>query len=309
VTSVTSVGADEAYFNGMDNTKPSAGAFGPIVLATDFSPASSAALLLAGKAARLFKARLTVVHVFQYPVHHGYPVRVRWMVEMLRNDVREKMKEVARRLGELGIQAETVMIEDGFPSEEIAAYVGRCKNPLVFVGTHAVGGMDRFLLGSTAEQILREAPCPVVTTGPHVRATGAGGACFSRVLYPTDCGEASLKAVPTVALIRRFLPGALRILQVATGHERDGPSDRERFAPVREALESSEWNSSPAPPEFATKHGTEISQAIVNEPERYSADLIVLGVHRASALASHLGPKLAFHVIASAPCPVLTFAS
>jgi nucleotide-binding universal stress UspA family protein len=309
VTSVTSVGADEAYLNGMDDTKPGPGAFGHIVLATDFSPASSAALLLAGKAAKLFKARLTMLHVFQYPIHHGYPVRVRWMVEMLRNDVREKMNEAGRRLGELGVQAETVMIEDGFPSEEITAYVGLCKNPLVFVGTHAVGGMDRFLLGSTAEQVLREALCPVVTTGPNVRATGALDACFSRVLYPTDCGEASLKAVPTVALIRRFLPGALRILQVATEQERDGLSDSERFAPVREALESSEWNSSPAPPEFVRVHGTEISQAIVNEAELYPADLIVLGVHRASALASHLGPKLAFHVIASAPCPVLTFAS
>jgi nucleotide-binding universal stress UspA family protein len=293
----------------MDSTEQSFSAFGHVVLATDFSPASSAALLLAGKAARLFKARLTVLHVFQYPIHHGYPVRVRWMVELLRHDIKGKMDEATRRLGELGVEAEAVMIEDGFPSEEIPAYVALCKNPLVFVGTHAVGGMDRFLLGSTAEEILRESPCPVVTTGPNVRSTGALDACFSRVLYATDCSEASLKAVPTVALLRRVLPGALRVLHVVTPHEKDALSDRERLAPVREALESSEWNSSPAPEEYVTLHGAEVSQAIVNEAERYPADLIVLGVHRATALASHLGPKLAFQVIASAPCPVLTVAS
>jgi nucleotide-binding universal stress UspA family protein len=45
------------------------------------------------------------------------------------------------------------------------------------------------------------------------------------------------------------------------------------------------------------------------EAERYPADLLVLGVHRASAYASHLAPKIAFQVIAAAPCAVLTISS
>jgi len=62
-------------------------------------------------------------------------------------------------------------------------------------------------------------------------------------------------------------------------------------------------------PDYVTLHGSDISQAIVNEAERRHADLIVLGVRRGAACSPRLAPKIAFQVIAAAPCAVLTISS
>jgi hypothetical protein len=48
---------------------------------------------------------------------------------------------------------------------------------------------------------------------------------------------------------------------------------------------------------------------VVNEPERYPADLLVLGVKRASAFVAHVAPKIAFQIVAASPCTVLTVSS
>ena len=88
-----------------------------------------------------------------------------------------------------------------------------------------------------------------------------------------------------------------------------GSSEDQSFNPVRKALGSDGAESAEFAVEYATLHGKDISQAITNEAERYPADLLLLGVHHASAYASHLTPKIAFQVIAAAPCAVLTVSS
>jgi nucleotide-binding universal stress UspA family protein len=86
-------------------------------------------------------------------------------------------------------------------------------------------------------------------------------------------------------------------------------SEDQNFDPVRKALNSNGPESTEHTAEYVTLHGKDVGQAITNEAERYPADLLVLGVHRASAYATHLAPKIAFQVIAAAPCAVLTISS
>src|SRR5262249_30804866 len=59
---------------------------------------------------------------------------------------------------------------------------------LVVVGTHGRRGLQRFLLGSTAEFIFRNAPCPVLTVGPHVALRPYNGFAADNILFPTDLG-------------------------------------------------------------------------------------------------------------------------
>ena len=280
-----------------------------IVLATDFSPASSAALSTAGRVARTFKAKVLVVHVFQYVAHHQYQVPVGWMIESIRRDVRQRMNETTKVLADIGVETEGRMIEDGFPSLEILNILQTCKNPLLVMGTHAIGGMDRFVLGSTAEEVLRQASCPVITVGPHVRSGEGADPCFHKVLYATDFSEASLAAVPFAAALQKSSSASLRVLHVSADEDFHGSSEDQSFDPVRKALGSHGAGSAEFAAEYVTLHGKDISQAITNEAERYPADLLVLGVRRASAYASHLAPKIAFQVIAAAPCAVLTISS
>jgi len=280
-----------------------------IVLATDFSPASSAALSVAGRVARLFKAKVLVVHVFQYVAQHQYQVPVGWMIECIRRDVQHRMNETRKILVDIGVETQGRLIEDGFPSLEILNVLQTCKNPLLVMGTHAIGGMDRFVLGSTAEEVLRKVSCPVITVGPHVTSEEGIDPNFHKVLYATDFSDASLAAVPFAAMLRKSSSASLRVLHVSTDPEFVVASEDQRFDPVRKALASDGPESTEHAAEYVTSHGRDVGQAITNEAERYPADLLVLGVRRASAFATHLAPKVAFQVIAAAPCAVLTISS
>jgi len=280
-----------------------------IVLATDFSPASSAALETAATIARLFKAKIVIAHVFEFVPRHRYNAPVGWMLESIRADMEAQMNAAKASLTQRGIETETRMIEDGSPSVEILNLAQSYRAPLIVIGTHAVAGMDRFLLGSTAETVLREAACPVITVGPHVRPTGAVDARFDRVLFPTDFSDASRKALPFLGSFRKVSDAALRVLHVQTDLEPEKTLDDELFAPVRDELDDSGGSLEGLAAEYVSLHGKDVSQAITNEAERFPADLLILGVRRASAFVSHLAPKTAFQVIAAAPCAVLTISS
>src|ERR1700751_1599547 len=159
---------------------------GQIVVATDFSPASNAAVSVASRMAHVLKAKITLLHIFQYVPKHRYKVPVEWMVEIIRRDVRSKIEEAKRNLVQSGIDTEFVVLEDGIPAQQILSFTRECQSPLLIMGTHAFGGMERFLLCSTAEEALRQADCPVITVGPHVVPETKSHAGLRKMLFATD---------------------------------------------------------------------------------------------------------------------------
>ena len=65
-----------------------------IVLATDLSTASIAAVPVAIGLAKILKAEVTLLNVFQYVPHHRYQVPVGWMVDIIRKDVQAKLRQI-----------------------------------------------------------------------------------------------------------------------------------------------------------------------------------------------------------------------
>jgi nucleotide-binding universal stress UspA family protein len=61
-----------------------------------------------------------------------------------------------------GIDTEREML-DGSPPEEIVEYAEECDSELIVMGTHARSGVDRLLLGSVTERVVRTATVPVLT--------------------------------------------------------------------------------------------------------------------------------------------------
>ena len=272
-----------------------------IIVATDFSPASSAALRYAAPMARIFRAQVTLLHVFQYAPKHRYSVSVEWMSESIRKEAVYKLDEAKRDLQRLGIDAQTVMVEGGNPAQEILGFAQTFESPILLMGTHAVAGMERFLLGSTAEEVLRAARSRVVTVGPHVAFAKVDSPRLRKILFATDLSNASLASIPSLLELQKLSGARLRVIHVA---DHSAPEEREldRFKPVQAALQHVENV------DYFTLHGS-VSHAVVNEAEEYSADLIVLGVRHAPERATHFAAKIAYQIIAAAPCAVLTISS
>lgn len=126
---------------------------------TDFSPNSQFAFRLACSLANDYKARLILLHVSPPPVIYGegiVPPDFQESAEVLR----EKLKAVQATAPEVVMEERLV---EGDPATEILRAAEETKCDVILMGTHGRTGLSRLLMGSVAEQVVRKAPCPVVT--------------------------------------------------------------------------------------------------------------------------------------------------
>jgi nucleotide-binding universal stress UspA family protein len=137
-----------------------------VLFATDFSEGSSHALPYALDIAKQYGAKLFLVHVI-YDVAKS----AAWYVPHVSIDeIYHDMEKSARIELEKSYSDDMAGMKDvehvvlkGIPYEEITKFAGDNKIDLVVLGTHGRRGIDRMLFGSTAEQVVRNAPCPVLS--------------------------------------------------------------------------------------------------------------------------------------------------
>lgn len=82
----------------------------------------------------------------------------------------------------------------GSPREEIPAVAQRCQSDLIVMASHGRDGAEHWLLGSVAEGVLRQAPCPVLL----VRPMAPPASSFRHILVPVDGSEASLAVLKSL---------------------------------------------------------------------------------------------------------------
>jgi len=127
---------------------------------TDFSERSEAALHLACALARDYGARLVVLHVAtQPPLIYGEG--------MLPLDADEFLGYAKEQLDNLHLPLDDIRaerrLEAGDAANEVMRVAKQIRADLIVIGTHGRTGVSRLLMGSTAEQIVRRASCPVLT--------------------------------------------------------------------------------------------------------------------------------------------------
>lgn len=139
-----------------------------ILHATDFSQNSNQALRYACDFARTFNAELHLVHVFQdasltYPPITGYapPDYYQQMVDSAGSELDKLPGETCNFEGPL-----VRHILEGVPFVEIIRYARKNTIDMIIMGTHGRSGLSNLLIGSVAENVVRKAPCPVLTVHP-----------------------------------------------------------------------------------------------------------------------------------------------
>jgi len=137
-----------------------------IVVPTDFSPSSEDAWALAQRLATALGSEILLVHVFtEAPLWGEGPFNSEHVREVFaagRTWVTDKLEEWARPARTAGIRVRPVLRE-GVPHEEIVALATDERADLILLGTQGRGGLNRALLGSVADRVVRLAPCPVLT--------------------------------------------------------------------------------------------------------------------------------------------------
>jgi nucleotide-binding universal stress UspA family protein len=278
-----------------------------ILLASDFSSASDAAASYAKGLALNFRSNVEIAHVFDPSVVTTYMEAVLGLPVKERQHIsNESLRRLEREFVAAGIEARTSLPEGHRPYVALLKLAREHDTDLIVAGTHSKWGLERLLVGSTAEELIRNSPCPVLTVGPHARQPAEGPLVFHTIVYATDfSGEAAKAAVFALSFAQ---DSGARIYFCYVADSKTTPEQRKALdAPFKAALakmipESTyEWCS----PETAVEHG-DAAEGILKLANRVNADLIVLGARNASFWLTHIEHGLTPDLLAEATCPVMT---
>jgi len=279
-----------------------------ILCATDFSAHSVSVLAHAAAIARRYRSKLYVAHVIPTDIYRSVPADV--MPEALtqtRGYAQHAMRNQLALESLQGVPIEAV-IREGAVALELLKLADELKAAVLVIGTRAHHGLERLLEGSVAEQVFRQAPCPVIVVPPA--AWEQSGIPIHTVLFPTSFSQNSLRAAPYAFSLTRRHRARLILLHVSP----ESTSSSEDLVRLRAADEERLRALLPAKGGptgdalFYVEFGP-VAERIVRVAVENNADLIVLGIATAGASAAHLAEGDAYKIAGAAPCPVLTIRS
>lgn len=285
--------------------------FTRIVVGVDFSPSSVAA---ARWAMQLLEGEdeVTLLYVLQVPRLPSFLKRSDAghdeIVEAARGDAERSLEELGDRLPG---RVHRVRVRTGKPAEEIAVVAQEESADLVVTGPHGRRSGLRGFLGSTAEQLLRICPVPVLLV------TAQAEEVPRRILAPVDESDLAPRILEAARDLSRQIgaevialhavhPGVFRRMRLVSTSSEIRPAEEEAVARgeawVREQLEDAGFAD-----------GEARARAVIGDPAheivaavaRVEADIVVMGSRGAGAPGQFLLGSSARVVIANAPCPVL----
>ncbi len=277
-----------------------------ILVPIDFTSASRQGLRYAVNLARQFGAKITLIHVVTAARSSEF-TRMGVLLEEKRReaDAQTELAKMAEQ--ELGreINGGIFVVRGGLPYEidRAAAELGV---DLIVTGTHGYTGAECFVFGSTAEAIVRNASCPVLTIRQPlvpVRFPDDNECGFKRILLPVSLTRRSGGALGYAAALARRCDGEVILLYAAPAG--NGRCFGQAIAPGRqlEILRDRLVNA-------GIKASLEVccgkpSREIAGCAWQQKADLIVVNSHSQPGVWTYFGRGTAERIVRRATCPVL----
>jgi nucleotide-binding universal stress UspA family protein len=277
-----------------------------ILFATDFSQAADAAAPIAIQLARRYGAKVYGVHVNRFDDYTAAAPNA-WAA--MAEAAEKETKEDAGRLNEqLQSVEHEVVIGEGNLLEVLSNVIQQKEIDLVVVGTRGRTGFGKTLLGSVAEQILRQSPCPVLTIGPHVNPWSDEYVKMREILYATDLATDTPVAAPYAISLAQENQAHLVLLHVIEDPKAGDLVDSPEVVDLKERKLKqfvTEQVGLWCEPTYIVEQGP-AAEKILDVAKRRHTDLIVLGARPAKGLATHLNMGTVHKVVSQAKCPVLT---
>lgn len=279
-----------------------------ILFATDFSQAADASIPYAKQFARRYRAKIYAVHVRQ-PLVESVMMPDAWLAMDKAKDaeVQKYAAELLKTFPEVPTEA---IVAEGDLWLNLSQIIQEKRIDLIVLGTRGRSGLRKLALGSTAEEVFREATCPVLTVGPQVR-NWARDDQIKSILFATDFTSESLAAAPYALSLAQEFQSYLNLLHVIELprigdliHAGDLIDSSMRLLHNIVPPETERWCEL----EFFVECGP-VAEKILETAATHGAGLIVLGIRGSTGVpgaATHLPGAIAHQVVSQARCPVLT---
>ncbi len=285
--------------------------FKNILLATDFSPASSRALEYTASLARRYGSTIYLTHIISLD---GYPLMAPEFAASSLQKMQVEAQENFRELLKSGLLIALpykAVIEEGNLWPSLEELIKKYEIDLLVVGTRGAGAVRKILIGSGAEEIFRKAKVPVLTVGPSTAIDPQYEVEFKNILFATDFGKSAEREAEYALSLAQEHCSRLRFVHVFPHPEAYGKSvlaleKQNSMAQLKELV--------PAETDLHCKLDFEVPvgepvEQILRIAQETKADLIVMGAKARKSLAGNVPHTKAYRVVCEAKCPVLTVRS
>ena len=268
-----------------------------IVVATDLSGQSEAALEYARKLAANYGARIVLAHgadPMEYASIDGLPGRVR---KSLTKDARKVLDELSADLLREGIHSHSEVRQGAIA--QMLLYVARqYQAGLIVIGTKGMQGAGPVVVGAIAEQLVRLSPCPVLAVAADWNAGPFRPTPGGPILLAMERNEASAAAVAAAYSLALTFMRPLLVIHAREAAEADAFTN-----PCCTTLEDFGIHSTKdVPVRCMVKDGNPVN-AVTTAIAQYHPSILVAGVKRSSETAGPHGT--AFALLARSRVPVL----
>jgi len=274
-----------------------------VLFATDFSAASMRALPYAASMARQYGAKLNCSHVVPIESYLLGDAQAVERLRLARAEAESNLTEIVRSPA-IGSIPTATLLDNGDIWSVLQGFIEQHSVDMLVVGTTGRTGLGKMLLGSVAEEAIRESSCPVLTVGP--RTPDEAATRLRNILYVSDFSADSLVAVPYAFSFAETFQARLTLLHVIPSLP-ESPYLYAQMARVRLGEIASTHAQLATAPDVVVEMGSPANM-ILKVARDLDAELIVIGARGAGALprlASHFG-SIAHKVVSHAHCPVLT---
>ena len=291
-----------------------------VLVAVDFSPPSRAALAFAVPLLRKFGAELHLVHVVAADVPLASLVALPLIVPEIEVErrVRSHLKDFAAK-EVLPVRRENIHAVKGRPFEEICRLARELEIDLIITGTRGQTGLKHLVLGSTAERVVRHAPCPVLV----LHSFGSfrrGRALFRKILVPVDFSRCSAQGVAIARALAKEFDSQLFLLHSIDLHYYSANSKYllYDYPPLLAAAETAARQQMKELVAAVAQEGIAVDSTLENghvgeqicvRARELRVELIVTSTHGRTGVKHALLGSTAEYVVRHAPCPVLVVPS
>lgn len=294
-----------------------------ILVPLDFSPASVEALDYAVWLAQQFHAAIHLVHV--YPPDEASSVAGAAHLLLQSAEAIERLNEELTGIHRKHVptfRPENCHIRGGRPYEEIVRLAREIDANLIALSTRGHSGLKHLLLGSTAERVVRNAPCPVLVARKRKQKSKPSREAFAirTILVPTDFSQCSLAGTEYAAFLAKKLNATLSLFHAMYPYTNYVFVDRAgvRLSGLAEAVAETARQEMDALKQMDFLRGlrveTELLPGLAVDEICAAAgdsdvDLIVTSTHGRTGLKHALIGSVAEHVVRYAERPVLVVPS